>query len=145
METRVLFYDLEHLRIYEDPVQHSFYIVASEHRVCMYVLRDHCFRHPINTLLFNLDMPYEFSLAWLHPDIPHHPFHDGPGLHHHPVQPEDHVVLEPDPVEEYIPEPSSDTSAMIFSEIIEISDDDDEDPEECLDVIEISSFDDDSL
>ncbi|KAL4307076.1 hypothetical protein AHAS_Ahas16G0242100 [Arachis hypogaea] len=89
-------------------------------------------------------MPYEFPLAWLHPDAPHHLFRDGPGLHHHPVQPEDHVVLERDLVEEYIPKPSSDISAQISSEIIEISDDDDEDPEEYLDVIELSSFDDDS-
>ncbi|XP_029152395.1 zinc finger BED domain-containing protein DAYSLEEPER-like [Arachis hypogaea] len=39
---------------------------------------------------------------------------------------------------------SSDTSARIFSEIIEISDDDNEDPEEYPDVIEISSSDNDS-
>ncbi|KAL4274755.1 hypothetical protein AHAS_Ahas20G0038900 [Arachis hypogaea] len=71
----------------------------------MYVLHDHPFRHPINTPLFNPDMPYEFPLAWLHPDAPHHLFYDGLGLHHHPVQPEDHVVSEPDTVEEYVSEP----------------------------------------
>ncbi|KAL4316736.1 hypothetical protein AHAS_Ahas15G0314900 [Arachis hypogaea] len=65
----------------------------------MYVLRDHPFQHPINTPLFNSDMPYEFPLAWLHPDAPHHPFHDGLRLHHYPVQLEDHVAPEPNPVE----------------------------------------------
>ncbi|KAL4329879.1 hypothetical protein AHAS_Ahas13G0344200 [Arachis hypogaea] len=70
----------------------------------MYGLCDNPFRHPINTPLFNPDMPYEFLLAWLHPDAPHHPFHDGPGHHHHPVQPKDHVVPELD-LEKYVPEP----------------------------------------
>ncbi|KAL4396662.1 hypothetical protein AHAS_Ahas01G0114300 [Arachis hypogaea] len=61
----------------------------------MYVLRDHPFRHPINTQLFNPDMSYEFSLAGLYPDASHHPFYDGPGLHHHYVMLEWDLPLEP--------------------------------------------------
>ncbi|KAL4356462.1 hypothetical protein AHAS_Ahas09G0089100 [Arachis hypogaea] len=165
--------------IYEDIVQHRFAVVGAEIKTRMYILHDHLFSHPINTLQFNPDMPYEFSLQWIHPDAPFHPFHDGPMPNQYPDQPADQVDPEPEPIEEHIPEPvpeedipveqisvssfepsleeplsasisgltsddqTSSTSASAPPEIIKISDDEDEDPEECSDVIVIS-FDDDS-
>ncbi|KAL4381300.1 hypothetical protein AHAS_Ahas04G0119700 [Arachis hypogaea] len=81
METRVLFYEMDPPYIYEDLVQHRFYIVAAEIRTRMYVLPDHPFRHLINTPHFNPDMPYEFPLHWLPLDASFYPFHDGPVPH----------------------------------------------------------------
>ncbi|KAL4329125.1 hypothetical protein AHAS_Ahas13G0268800 [Arachis hypogaea] len=143
----------------------------------MYVMCDYPFCHPINSPHFNLDMPYEFPLHWLHPDAPFHPFHDGP-VSQHPDQPEEQVDPEPEPMEEHLPEPipeevilieqilvslsepsseelhttsisgptsvgqTSSTSARAPPEIVEISDDEDKDSEECSDVIMISSDDD---
>ncbi|KAL4344381.1 hypothetical protein AHAS_Ahas11G0172700 [Arachis hypogaea] len=97
METRILFYELDHPHIYKDPVYHSFYIIAAEPRVRLYVLRDHPFQHPIDIPFFDLDTPYEFPLSWLHPGAPYHPFPDET-IHFHPVQPEDQVVPPSDPV-----------------------------------------------
>ncbi|KAL4305637.1 hypothetical protein AHAS_Ahas16G0098200 [Arachis hypogaea] len=77
METGVIFYEMDPPYIYEDIVQHRFYVVAAEIRTRMYILRDHPFHHPIDTPQFNPNMPYEFPLQWLHPDAPFHPFHDG--------------------------------------------------------------------
>ncbi|KAL4321934.1 hypothetical protein AHAS_Ahas14G0160100 [Arachis hypogaea] len=71
----------------------------------MYILRDYPFRHLINTPFFKPDMPYEFSLHWLHLNASFHPFHDGPIPHQHHDQPEDQVVPEPEPMEEHVPEP----------------------------------------
>ncbi|QHO52113.1 uncharacterized protein DS421_2g36770 [Arachis hypogaea] len=84
METGIIFYEMDPPYIYEDIVQHRFYVVATEIRTRMYILRDHHFHHPIDTPQFNPDMPYEFLLQWLHPDAPFHPFHDGPVPHQHP-------------------------------------------------------------
>ncbi|QHN93873.1 uncharacterized protein DS421_17g596390 [Arachis hypogaea] len=178
METGVIFYEMDPPYIYEDIVQHRFYVVAAEIRTRMYILRDHPFHHPIDTPQFNPDMPYEFPLQWLHPDAPFHPFHDGPVPHQHPDQPADQADPEPEPMEEHFPEPvpeedipmeqisvsssepsseepltasisgpasagqTSSTSASAPPEIIEISDDEDKDPEECSDVVVISSDDD---
>ncbi|KAL4365643.1 hypothetical protein AHAS_Ahas07G0126600 [Arachis hypogaea] len=124
-------------------------------------------------------MPYEFQLQWLHPNAPFHPFHDGSVPHQHSDQPADQEDLEPEPMEEHIPEPvpeedilveqisvsssetsseellsasisgpasTGQTSSMSASapfKIIEISDDNDKDPEECSDMIVIF-YDDDS-
>ncbi|KAL4381796.1 uncharacterized protein DS421_4g126330 [Arachis hypogaea] len=180
MDTRVIFYEMDPPYIYEDIVHHKFYVVAADFRTRMYILRDHPFRHPIDTPQFNPDMPYEFPLQWLHPDAPFHPFHDGPVPHQHPDQPADQAdpEPEPEPMEEHFPKPvpeedipveqisvsssepsseepftasisgpasagqTSSTSASAPSEIIEISDDEDEDPEECSDVVVIFSDDD---
>ncbi|RYQ84783.1 hypothetical protein Ahy_B10g104262 isoform A [Arachis hypogaea] len=79
--------------------------VAAEIRTHMYILRDHPFHHPIDTPQFNPDMSYEFSLQWLHPDAPFHPFHDGPVPHQHSDQPADQADPEPEPMEEHFPEP----------------------------------------
>ncbi|KAL4371465.1 hypothetical protein AHAS_Ahas06G0168500 [Arachis hypogaea] len=76
METGILFYEMEPPYVYEDLEQHRFYIVAVEIRIHMYILRDHPLRYLINTLLFNLDMHYDFPLHWFHPDALFHPFHD---------------------------------------------------------------------
>ena len=105
METGVIFYEMDPPYIYEDIVQHRFYVVAAEIRTRMYILRDHPFHHPIDTPQFNPDMPYEFPLQWLHPDAPFHPFHDGPVPHQHPDQPADQADPEPEPMEEHFPEP----------------------------------------
>ncbi|KAL4371624.1 hypothetical protein AHAS_Ahas06G0184400 [Arachis hypogaea] len=114
----------------------------------MYILRDHPFRHPIDTPQFNPDMPYEFPLQWLHPDAPFHPFHDGPK----DIPVEQFLVSLSEPSSEElltasISGPSragqtSSTSASAPPEIIEIFDDEDEDPDECSDVVVISSDDD---
>ncbi|KAL4357107.1 hypothetical protein AHAS_Ahas09G0153600 [Arachis hypogaea] len=114
----------------------------------MYILRDHPFSHPIDTPQFNLDMPYEFPLQWLHPDAPFHPFHDGP--EDIPVEQISVSSSEPsseEPLTASISGPvnagqTSSTSASASPEIIEISNDEDEDSEECSDVVVISSDDD---
>ncbi|KAL4390443.1 hypothetical protein AHAS_Ahas03G0145600 [Arachis hypogaea] len=113
----------------------------------MYILRDHPLRHLINTPHYNLDMPYEFLLHWLHPDA----------LFTEPIPEKDNPVeqisvssSEPsseEPLTASISEPTSvgqtsSTSARAFPETIEISNDEDEDHEECSDVIMISSDDD---
>ncbi|KAL4381799.1 hypothetical protein AHAS_Ahas04G0169600 [Arachis hypogaea] len=129
MDTGVIFYEMDPPYIYEDIVHYGFYVVATE-------IRTHA---------------------------PFHPFHDEP----EPEPMEEHF-LEPIP-EEDIPveqisvsssEPSSEepltasisgpasagqtssTSASAPPEIIDISNDEDEDPEECSDVVVISSDDD---
>ncbi|KAL4365361.1 hypothetical protein AHAS_Ahas07G0098400 [Arachis hypogaea] len=114
----------------------------------MYILRDHPFHHPIDTPQFNPDMPYEFPLQWLHPDAPFHPFCDG--LEDIPVEQISVSSSEPsfeEPLTTSISGPesasqTSSTSASALPEIIEISDDEDEDPEECSDVVVIFSDDD---
>ncbi|XP_057740449.1 uncharacterized protein LOC130957616 [Arachis stenosperma] len=105
METGVIFYKMDPPYIYEDIVQHRFYVVAAEIRTRMYILRDHPFHHPIDTPQFNPDMPYKFPLQWLHPDAPFQPFHDGPVPHQHLDQPADQADPEPEPMEEHFPEP----------------------------------------
>ncbi|KAL4315211.1 hypothetical protein AHAS_Ahas15G0162400 [Arachis hypogaea] len=148
METGVIFYEMDPLYIYENIVQHRFYVVAAE----------------IRTLT-----PPGCSI---------HPFHDGPVPHQHPDQPADQADPEPESMEELFPKPvpeddipveqisvssskpsseepltasingpasagqTCSTSASVPPEIIEISDDEDEDPEEFSDVVVISSDDD---
>ncbi|KAL4321533.1 hypothetical protein AHAS_Ahas14G0120000 [Arachis hypogaea] len=57
METGVIFYEMDPPYIYEDIVQHRFYVVGAEIRTRMYILHDHPFSHPIDTPQFNPDMP----------------------------------------------------------------------------------------
>ncbi|KAL4316019.1 hypothetical protein AHAS_Ahas15G0243200 [Arachis hypogaea] len=105
METGVIFFEMDPPYIYEDIVQHRFYVVGAEIRTRMYILRIHLFSHPIDTPQFNPDMPYEFLLQWLRLDALFHLFHDKPMLHQHPDQLADQVDPEPEPVEEHILEP----------------------------------------
>ncbi|KAL4300391.1 hypothetical protein AHAS_Ahas17G0196200 [Arachis hypogaea] len=138
METGVLFYKMDPPYIYEDPVQHRFYVVAAKIRA--------------------------LPVALLYPDAPFYQFHDEPIPHQHPDQPKDQVDPEPEPMDEHISEPIpkedipveqvlvssfkpsseeplttsisgpasvgqiSSTSARVPPEIVEISDDKDEDP-----------------
>ncbi|KAL4343925.1 hypothetical protein AHAS_Ahas11G0127100 [Arachis hypogaea] len=84
-----------------------------EIRTRIYILRDHPFSHSINTPQFNLDMPYEFSLQWLHPDAPFHPFHDGPVPHQHRGQFADQVDPESEPMEKHIPKPVPEEDILV--------------------------------
>ncbi|KAL4381170.1 hypothetical protein AHAS_Ahas04G0106700 [Arachis hypogaea] len=113
MMTDILFYEMDPPYIYEDLIQHRFYVVAIEIRTHMYVLHDRPFHHLINIPFFNHDMLYEFPLHWLHPDVPFHPFHDGPVSHQHPDQLEDQVVPKPEPMEEYVPEPIPEWNILV--------------------------------
>ncbi|KAL4328528.1 hypothetical protein AHAS_Ahas13G0209100 [Arachis hypogaea] len=108
METGVLFYELEHPYIYEDSMFHSYYILAAESCIQLYVLRDHPFQHPLDNPYFDPDAPYEFLLSWLHPDTPDHPFSNGLE-YSYPAQPVNQAAPEPtEPAElasanDYIP------------------------------------------
>ncbi|KAL4329284.1 hypothetical protein AHAS_Ahas13G0284700 [Arachis hypogaea] len=74
MKTGVILYEFEQPYMYENPVFHSFYVLAMELRVRKYVVRDHPFQHSLASTLFDLDAPYAFLLFWLHLDSVHHPF-----------------------------------------------------------------------
>ncbi|KAL4285774.1 hypothetical protein AHAS_Ahas19G0019800 [Arachis hypogaea] len=80
----------------KDPALYSFYVVAAESRVRMYVVRDHPFQHSLASPLFDPDAPYAFPLSWLYPDFVHHPFdfmHGGLVL----AQQDGQAVPEPEP------------------------------------------------
>ncbi|KAL4328142.1 hypothetical protein AHAS_Ahas13G0170500 [Arachis hypogaea] len=100
----------------------------------MYILRDHPLRHLINTPHYNPDMPYEFLLHWLHPDALFTRSMTGLYLISIPISLQ---ISEPTSVGQ-----TSSTSARALPETIEISNDEDEDHEECSDLIMISSDDD---
>ncbi|KAL4328791.1 hypothetical protein AHAS_Ahas13G0235400 [Arachis hypogaea] len=115
-----------------------------EPRVRKYVVRDHPFQHSLASPLFDHDPSYVFSLSWLHPNSVHHPFdhmHGGPV----PAQQDGQAVPESGPIiDDYIPESllvgdSSDGSPHSTSEIIVISDD--EDIEE-IEIVDLASEDD---
>ncbi|KAL4321784.1 hypothetical protein AHAS_Ahas14G0145100 [Arachis hypogaea] len=63
METSVILFELERPYVYENPVLHSFYVVATEPRLRKYVVRDLPFQHPLASPLFDLDAPYAFLLS----------------------------------------------------------------------------------
>ncbi|QHO12401.1 uncharacterized protein DS421_15g506620 [Arachis hypogaea] len=94
METGVIFYEVKDLYIYEDPVYHGYYILSVEPCMRFYALQNRPFQHPLYSPLFDPDDPYDFSLSWLHPDAPGHPFSDVP---RHPilVQPLNEAAPEP--------------------------------------------------
>ncbi|KAL4299906.1 hypothetical protein AHAS_Ahas17G0147700 [Arachis hypogaea] len=104
METGVLFYEVEHPFIYENPTFGSYYIYCREPCIRLYILRDRPFLHLLDSPDFDLDMSYDFSLSWLHPDAPGHPFSRPPI----PAQPLNQAAPEPDVDKAYIPDPPSD-------------------------------------
>ncbi|KAL4393795.1 hypothetical protein AHAS_Ahas02G0087700 [Arachis hypogaea] len=64
-------------------------------------MRDHPFQHPLNSPNFDLDAPYEFPLSWLHPDVPGHPFPNGPYLFL--TQSMNQAALEPNLMDAHVP------------------------------------------
>ncbi|QHN86272.1 uncharacterized protein DS421_16g544680 [Arachis hypogaea] len=91
----MIFYEFEDRYVYEDPVYYGYYILSAEPRMRRYVLQNCPFQHPLSTLLFDPDAPYDFSLSWLLPDAPVHPFPDGP---EHPILAQPLNVVEPEPI-----------------------------------------------
>ncbi|KAL4373268.1 hypothetical protein AHAS_Ahas05G0064800 [Arachis hypogaea] len=63
MEMGLIFYELDPLFIYEDSTFGSYYVLGIKPRVRLYVLRDRPFAHPINSLDFDPDQLYDFSLS----------------------------------------------------------------------------------
>ncbi|KAL4390707.1 hypothetical protein AHAS_Ahas03G0172000 [Arachis hypogaea] len=92
MEAGVLLYELDPPFIYEDLIFISYYILGAESHVCLYILRDKPFTHLIDSLDFNLDQLYDFSISWLHPNGHDYSF-SGPPIH---TQPLHQVTPEPD-------------------------------------------------
>ncbi|KAL4329312.1 hypothetical protein AHAS_Ahas13G0287500 [Arachis hypogaea] len=93
-------------------------------------------------------MPCEFPLHWLHPDTPFHPFHDRPeDIPIEQISVSSSELSSEEPLTASISGPMSvgqtcSTRARAPPETIEIFDDEDEDLEECPDVIMISCDDD---
>ncbi|QHO20151.1 uncharacterized protein DS421_11g335370 [Arachis hypogaea] len=95
METGMIFHEFEDPYIYEDPVYYGYYILSAEPPMRRYVLQNCPFQHPLSSLHFDPDAPYDFSLSWLHPDAPVHPFPDDP---EHPIPAQPLNVVEPEPI-----------------------------------------------
>ncbi|QHN82739.1 uncharacterized protein DS421_20g698410 [Arachis hypogaea] len=151
METGVIFYEMDPPYIYEDIVQHMFYVVAAEIRTRIGSTRMlHFTRFMMGRCLTSIPISLRIrrtlSLSpWRSIFIPE------------PV-PEEDIPVEQisvsssessseEPLTASISGPTSagqtsSTSASAPPEIIEIFDDEDEDPEECSDVVVISSYDD---
>ncbi|KAL4329456.1 hypothetical protein AHAS_Ahas13G0301900 [Arachis hypogaea] len=137
METGILFYELLHPYIYEDPVFHSFYIVFAEPRVVpeFELVEEFVPSHyPDWDLLSELMVS---SLLGTHSGNQSRP----------PVEGLDHIPADgPVFVGDLVHiDSSSDSSLRSFPEVIVISDDDDEDPEENPEIVEILSLDSYSL
>ncbi|KAL4315223.1 hypothetical protein AHAS_Ahas15G0163600 [Arachis hypogaea] len=141
METGVIFYEIEQPYVYNDPVFHSFYLVAAKPRVHKYLVRDNPFQHSLASPIFDPNAPFGYvdrvafySLLW--------PF---------AVEPTGTSIVasgQPSAVEQISPGDtasagnSSDDSPHSTSEVIIISDD--EDIEE-IEIVDLISKDDEDL
>ncbi|KAL4275665.1 hypothetical protein AHAS_Ahas20G0129900 [Arachis hypogaea] len=59
METRALFYELEYPYKYKDSIFGSYYIIAMDPCIRLYVIRDHPFQHSLDSPDFDSNAPYE--------------------------------------------------------------------------------------
>ncbi|QHN99979.1 uncharacterized protein DS421_13g402520 [Arachis hypogaea] len=97
MDTRVLFYEVDHPYIHEDPMRDEYYIYCGEPRIRNYVVRGKPFQHPISIPFFDLDAPYDFPPSWLHPGRPGipHPKEQMPPPPDYPPPPDPPLPDEP--------------------------------------------------